>query len=122
MCMTAAGGRPICTMVTVVLLLRPQVILHLLEPVSRALPLLPPDTPSDSTETDTEQVERLTAREAEIFQLLCLGARTSEIAERLSISRTTARNHIQHILFKLDSHSRLEAVTRALADRASEQV
>jgi DNA-binding NarL/FixJ family response regulator len=35
------------------------------------------------------------------------------IADRLSISFTTVRGHVQHILEKLDAHSKLEAVARA---------
>lgn len=53
----------------------------------------------------------LTAREREVLGQLVHGARTEEISERLSISVNTTRNHIQHILQKLDVHSRMEAVT-----------
>ncbi|RMG50565.1 MAG: DNA-binding response regulator [Acidobacteria bacterium] len=38
---------------------------------------------------------------------------TADIADRLCISRTTVNNHIQHILRKLNAHSRLEAIRRA---------
>lgn len=55
----------------------------------------------------------LTKRETEILQLLSQGTTTNGIAEKLFISPTTARNHIQKILKKLSSHTRLEAVRRA---------
>lgn len=55
----------------------------------------------------------LTKRETEILRLLATGTTTSGIAERLFISQTTARNHIQKILKKLSAHTRLEAVRRA---------
>ncbi len=57
---------------------------------------------------------RLTEREREILSLLAEGMDTREIAERLTLSRATVRNHVQHILNKLEVHSRLEAVALAL--------
>jgi PAS domain S-box-containing protein len=53
----------------------------------------------------------LTAREREILGLIAGGLTTSAIADKLCISHTTVRNHIQHILAKLGAHSRLEAVS-----------
>ena len=55
----------------------------------------------------------LTAREREILKLLATGQTSPSIAKDLHISRNTADNHIQHILKKLNAHSRLEAVRRA---------
>lgn len=55
----------------------------------------------------------LTSREREILSLLADGHSTQEIAQRLTISVITVRNHIQHILQKLQAHSRLEAVAIA---------
>lgn len=52
----------------------------------------------------------LTQRETEVLVLMsrCLVAK--EIASKLKISTDTARSHIQHILKKLNVHSKLEAV------------
>lgn len=55
----------------------------------------------------------ITVREREVIRLLAQGASTEAVAERLSISIRTARNHIQNILEKLKVHSRLEAVAYA---------
>jgi PAS domain S-box-containing protein len=55
----------------------------------------------------------LSDRERDILSLLAKGVTTTAIAEQLHISRTTVNNHIQHILRKLDSHTRLEAIRRA---------
>ena len=52
---------------------------------------------------------RLTRREREVLQLLAEGADTKEIADRLTLSSTTVRNHVQNVLEKLGVHSRLEA-------------
>lgn len=58
---------------------------------------------------------QLTRRELQILQFVKEGTGTETIADRLSISYSTVRNHIQNIFTKLDVHNRLEAV--ALANR-----
>jgi PAS domain S-box-containing protein len=55
----------------------------------------------------------LSAREIEVLRFLGKGSTTRSIAAQLHISRTTVNNHVQHILRKLDSHTRLEAIRRA---------
>ncbi len=55
----------------------------------------------------------LTPRETEVLRALAEGRSTREVATLLSISIATVRNHVQHLLDKLDCHSRLEAVTMA---------
>jgi PAS domain S-box-containing protein len=55
----------------------------------------------------------LTDREREVLSLLAQGLSTRELAQSLSISPATVRNHVQSILHKLDVHSRLEAVAYA---------
>jgi PAS domain S-box-containing protein len=70
--------------------------------------------PSDSQSPGMAGAVRgLTDREHEVLTLLAQGHSTRDIAEHLSISTTTARNHIQNILHKLSAHSRLEAVAYA---------
>lgn len=59
----------------------------------------------------------LSPRETEILRLLATGAGTREIAQALSISVATVRNHIQQIMTSLHTHSRLEAVVKALQRR-----
>ena len=56
----------------------------------------------------------LTSREREILEFLADGQGTKEIAQILTISTITVRNHIQHILQKLQVHTRLEAVAIAI--------
>ena len=55
----------------------------------------------------------LTARELEVLRLLADGSGTQDLAQRLGLSRTTVRNHIQRLTAKLGAHSRLEAVVIA---------
>jgi PAS domain S-box-containing protein len=60
------------------------------------------------------QVEKLTRRQHEVLTLLARGFSTREIADSLSISQYTVRNHIQIIFQKFQVNNRLEAVTFAL--------
>lgn len=55
----------------------------------------------------------LSAREIEILRFLAKGSTTKSVAAQLHISCTTVNNHVQHILRKLDAHTRLEAIRRA---------
>jgi DNA-binding CsgD family transcriptional regulator len=55
----------------------------------------------------------LTAREAEVLQLLCEGLRNSEMAERLYRSVRTIEHHVDALLRKLDARTRAEAVAVA---------
>ena len=52
----------------------------------------------------------LTHREIETLSLLAEGHSTAEISSTLRISINTVRNHIQHILVKLQVSSRLKAI------------
>ncbi len=55
----------------------------------------------------------LSDREIEVLTLLAEGLSTKSLAQKLSISHFTARNHIQNILVKLDLHSKAQAVSYA---------
>jgi DNA-binding NarL/FixJ family response regulator len=55
----------------------------------------------------------LTAREAEVLELLAEGLTNREIAARLFISVKTVGAHMAHIYDKLGVHSRVEAASRA---------
>ena len=59
----------------------------------------------------------LTVREIHVLRLMSEGVSTEKIADSLFISVTTVRNHVQHILCKLEVHSKLEAVSLALRNR-----
>ncbi len=54
----------------------------------------------------------LTAREAEVLQLLTTGATNQAIADELVISLATVKTHVSRILSKLDVSSRSQAIAR----------
>jgi DNA-binding NarL/FixJ family response regulator len=58
-------------------------------------------------------VGALTAREQEALALLAAGSGIDEIADAFTVSRNTARKHVQAVLMKLGAHSQLEAVAIA---------
>lgn len=60
---------------------------------------------------------RLTPRETEVARLLARGFAAERIAESLSVSRHTARRHIESIEAKLSVHSRAEAAVKLLGAR-----
>ena len=55
----------------------------------------------------------LTPRQHQVLASLASGCSTDQIAQQLSITRDTVRNHIRGVLRALDAHSRLEAVAQA---------
>ena len=56
----------------------------------------------------------LTDREQEVFELLVLNKTTSEIANFLSISEKTVRNHISNTIQKLGVKGRAQAVVELI--------
>jgi DNA-binding NarL/FixJ family response regulator len=55
----------------------------------------------------------LTRREREVLRLFAGGSSTRDIAERLVISPTTVRTHLDRIIARLGLHSRVELATWA---------
>ncbi len=55
----------------------------------------------------------LTARQAEVLELLVEGLTNTEVADRLFLSPRTVENHVAAILLKLEASNRLEAVEKA---------
>jgi DNA-binding NarL/FixJ family response regulator len=63
-----------------------------------------PDSPSSGL------VDELTARQREVVRLVALGLSNDEIAERLVVSRTTAKTHVSRAMRKLHARTRAELV------------
>lgn len=68
---------------------------------------------AELTETFDLPVPELTRRERQVLEQLARGLSTPEVAESLSISVSTTRNHVQNIFQKLQVHSRAQAVAYA---------
>ena len=80
----------------------------------QAAPVAAPDV-SMLTPDQIMSACKLTLRQAEVALLIAGGLTNPEIAERLDISRFTARNHAEAILARLKVESRWQ-VARALSD------
>ena len=85
---------------------------HVLDVVNRLRNQVP--LPTTQSAPAPSLLEELTGRERDVLDLLVRGLGTREIADALSISPSTVRNHIRNILAKFHVHSRLEAVLYAL--------
>jgi two-component system NarL family response regulator len=62
-------------------------------------------------------VPRLTDRELQVLRLVAQGLSNREVAEQLTISENTVKNHVRNILEKLHLHSRMEAVVYAVREK-----
>ena len=62
---------------------------------------------------DPELVAELTAREREVVGLVGRGLGNAEIAERLTVSRTTAKSHVSHAMVKVGAADRAKLVVFA---------
>jgi DNA-binding NarL/FixJ family response regulator len=82
-------------------LLSPSVTRRLIERVA-AHPIL-------SRKPDPRLAE-LTTREREVLELLAQGLSNAEIADALTLERTTVKTHVQRILTKLGARNRVEIV------------
>jgi DNA-binding NarL/FixJ family response regulator len=69
--------------------------------------------PATRVAAPAPQIERLTARQREVLDLLGAGEDARQIAAALGITVATVRTHIRHILRTLGVHTQLAAVVRA---------
>jgi DNA-binding NarL/FixJ family response regulator len=61
----------------------------------------------------SELVDELTAREREVVGLVALGLTNDEIANRLVVTRATAKTHVSRAMVKLHAHDRAKLVVFA---------
>ena len=65
--------------------------------------------------------EMLTNREQQVLQLIAKGLSNREISRHLSISESTAENHIHNIYTKLQISNRAQAVAHVLQALLAQQ-
>ena len=70
--------------------------------------------PSEKEAREPEMPEPLTARETEVLELLVQGLSNREIAEALSISDGTVKNHVSNVLGKFHLQNRVQAAVHAV--------
>jgi DNA-binding NarL/FixJ family response regulator len=85
----------------------PAVQHHLVRSIARTAPLAwsPPDS--------SPLPDDLTPREAEVLALIAEGLSNAEIADRLTVSETTVKSHINHLYTKASVRDRAQAVAYA---------
>jgi len=85
--------------------LRPAVLARLLSRFADALP--------DPATTATDALADLTEREREVLVHVARGHSNAEIARALTVSETTIKTHVGHVLTKLRLRDRTQAVVLA---------
>jgi DNA-binding NarL/FixJ family response regulator len=82
--------------------------------VADGLVWMPPTVQAALALRESSRTRQLTARESEIVRLVASGMRNGEVAERLSISESTVKTHLNNIFQKLDFRDRLELTHYAI--------
>jgi DNA-binding NarL/FixJ family response regulator len=85
----------------------PAVQHHLVNTIARTAPLewMPPD--------ESRLPDGLTPREAGVLALIAEGLSNAEIAERLVVTETTVKSHVNHLYRKTGARDRAQAVAYA---------
>ncbi|MBN1171719.1 MAG: response regulator transcription factor [Micromonosporaceae bacterium] len=83
----------------------PRILRNLLDRFAAVLP--------DPNASAQDGLDVLTDREREVLSLLARGLSNAEIARELSVSETTVKTHVGHVLTKLRLRDRVQAVVFA---------
>jgi DNA-binding NarL/FixJ family response regulator len=75
---------------------------------------MPPTVQAEFAAQGSSTAKRLTARELEVVRFVAVGLRNAEVAERLSITESTVKTHLNNIFEKLELRDRVELVIYAL--------
>ncbi|MFC0527812.1 response regulator [Phytohabitans kaempferiae] len=83
----------------------PRILKRLLDRFAESLP--------DPSATPPKALDSLTEREREVLVQVAKGLSNAEIASELSVSETTIKTHVGHVLTKLGLRDRVQAVVLA---------
>ncbi len=88
-------------------------------PAQHLIVFVPADWPGDELEgmhasDEGSRPAALSERQLDVLRLVAVGANASQIAAELSISESTVRTHVKHILQRLGAHNRAHAVALAM--------
>ena len=84
------------------------------------IPILNSGLIKKEQEKDRSKYHGLTKREVEVLKLISEGLFNKEIADRLSISERTVKNHISNIFKKIDASDRTQAAVYAIKNNIIE--
>jgi DNA-binding NarL/FixJ family response regulator len=91
-----------------------ETLMTAIQTVRDGLVWMPPTVQSEFAAQSSSTAKRLTARELEIVRLVAVGLRNAEVAERLAITESTVKTHLNNIFQKLGVRDRLELAHYAI--------
>jgi DNA-binding NarL/FixJ family response regulator len=92
-----------------------QTLIEAIRAVASGLVWMPPDLQAEiAAQWSASGSRQLTGREVEIVHYVAVGLRNAEIANRLSITETTVKTHLNNIFKKLELRDRVELAVYAL--------
>jgi DNA-binding NarL/FixJ family response regulator len=82
--------------------------------VAEGMVWMPPTVQTEFARQESSSGKELTPRESEIVRYVASGLRNTEVAERLSITESTVKTHLNNIFQKLGVRDRLELTHYAI--------
>jgi two-component system, NarL family, response regulator len=82
--------------------------------VADGLVWMPPTVQTEFARQESSSGKELTPRESEIVRYVCSGMKNIEVAERLAITESTVKTHLNNIFQKLGLRDRLELTHYAI--------
>ena len=91
-----------------------ETLMMALRSVADGLVWMPPMVQTEFARQESSSGKELTPRESEIVRYVASGLRNTEVAERLSITESTVKTHLNNIFQKLAVRDRLELTHYAI--------
>ena len=91
-----------------------ETLMMALRSVADGLVWMPPMVQTEFARQESSSGKELTPRESEIVRYVCSGMKNIEVAERLAITESTVKTHLNNIFQKLNLRDRVELAHVAL--------